>query len=235
MSVLDTAKDARVLILEDALRRIDNIVTNRRLRVHIEYNRLEKLLQQANSMLYEIKYSYAEPDQLAEHPSMKRLVEAVSEIGRLVHTAVEVSGYRPKTTKERLVHAELEYAVRIAEGLPRRLRQCDSDPGYAVDIIVVEVSKVEPVAGATRLFSCRCTDGTRIWNILTNLSGIKAGNRLVCTALPPVEMMDGVSEAMFLSSGSLPADTPLGLLTSAPPQILDQARAQVLKIIERLV
>ncbi len=233
--VVDTAKDARVLILEDALRRIDDLVTNRRLRVHIEYRRLEQLVQDANNLLYEIKYSYIEPDQLAELPSTKRLVETVSEIGELVHSAVVSSGYRPKTTKEQLVHAELEYAVRTANGLPRRLHQGISDPGYAVDILAVEVSKVEPVPGATRLFSCRCTDGRRIWKILTNISGIKNGSRHACAALPPVEMMDGVSEAMFLGGEILPEDTPLGVLTSVPSQMLDQARAQVLKIIERLI
>ena len=108
------------------------------------------------------------------------------------------------------------------------------DPGFAVDILAVEISQTQPVPDSKNLTECRCTDGTRIWRIVTNIQGVKAGSKLACAVLPPVEMMGIVSEAMFLGGDSLPDDTQLGPLESPTSSILDQARAQVLQITKRM-
>ncbi|MHA2192501.1 MAG: hypothetical protein ACXAAR_03645, partial [Candidatus Thorarchaeota archaeon] len=63
---MDTAKDARVLVLEDALRRLNEIIGNRKLRMHIEYSKLANTLKTAGTLLYEVKYSYVDAKALAE-------------------------------------------------------------------------------------------------------------------------------------------------------------------------
>ena len=85
------------------------------------------------------------------------------------------------------------------------------------------------------LTECRCTDGSRIWKIITNLPDIKTGTKLVCAILPPVEMMDIVSEAMFLGGDPLPESSDLGPMENPPAAVLDQARAQVLQIMKRMI
>ena len=54
---MDTAKDGRVLVLEDALRRLTEVVTNRKLKMHIDYGKLAETLKTAGALLYEVKYS----------------------------------------------------------------------------------------------------------------------------------------------------------------------------------
>lgn len=234
MTSLDTAKDARVLVLEESLARLNDMIGNRKLKMHIDYSNLAELLSRAGRFLYEVKYSYLSASELANLDASQQMVCAVTEIGERYNDAVSTTGFKPKTTRERLIHAEMNYCMRIAKGFQRRLKQYDDDPGRAVDILAVEVSQVKPVAGASNLSECRCTDGKRIWSIVTNISGVKSSFVLACAVLPPVEMMDSVSEAMFLGGEPLSESIPLGILDQPSEKYLAQARAQVMAIIKRM-
>ena len=108
------------------------------------------------------------------------------------------------------------------------------DPAFAIDILAVEISGIQSVPDSKNLSECRCTDGTRIWRVLTNIQELKSGTKLPCAVLPPTEMMGRVSEAMFLNGNVLPDSIELGPLASPPPAALDQARAQVLQITKRM-
>ncbi|MFW9918849.1 MAG: hypothetical protein ACFFED_04570 [Candidatus Thorarchaeota archaeon] len=230
---MDTAKDARVLVLEDALRRLNEIVGNRKLKMHIEYGKLNEILKKAGSFLYEVKYAYQDSKSLASLEATEKLVSSIADFAQLYRTAL-TSGYKPSTVKEQVAQAEVVYSLRVVESFQKKLRNFDEEPAFAVDILAVEVSQLAPVKDSTNLTECRCTDGIRIWKIITNISGIKEGTKLACAVLPPVEMMNVLSEAMFLGGTPLPDDTPLGPLTNPPSSALDQARAQVLHITKRM-
>ncbi len=230
---MDTAKDARILILEDALKRLNDAVGNRKFRFHVDYGILTESLKTAGSLFYEVKYSYMDGPSLADAPPTENLVAAIGKFGDTFRSALRDTGYRPETPKERLVHADIRYALRTVGGFPRRLRECPEDPAYAVDLLAVEITQTGQVEGAKNLTDCRCTDGTRIWPIVTNIEGLRAGIRLPCAVLPPVEMMGVVSEAMFLSGSPLPDAIPPGPLVDPPSSALDNARAQVLGITKR--
>ncbi len=235
VNIVDTAKDARILILEDALHRLNSLISSRRFKFHVDYNSLTTAIQKASGLLYEIKFSYLDPAALAELKATNDLITEIGTVGTAYRQAMKSAGYSPHTTKESLTIAEMEYALRIVEGFQRRLLNSPDDPAFATDILAVEISQVESIAGSKNLSKCRCTDGSRRWQILTNLEGIKQGMRLPCIVLPPVEMMDSVSEAMFLGLEELGPDRQLGLLTDVPPSSLKQARAQVLQVIKRLM
>jgi len=230
---MDTAKDGRILILEDALRRLNEIVGNRKLKMHIDYGTLGDALKTAGSLLYEVKYSYIDAPSLADQEPTAKLASAVNNFAETYREALG-SGYKPGTVNEQITHIEVEYALRIVHGFQGRLRQYPDDPGFAVDLLAVEVSSVKPVEGSSNLFECRCTDGSRIWQIVTNISGVEVGAKMACAILPPVEMMNSVSEAMFLGSTPLHEDTSIGPLTKPPESALDQSRAQVMQITKRL-
>ena len=232
--VLDTAKDARLLVLEDALKRLNEMVGNRKLKLHVDYSKLVTTLQQAGSLIYEVKYSYVPAPKVAELEATQKIIESVADFRSILEEAIKIAGYKPATMNETLSLADVFYAFRITESLIQKLREFDDEPAHAVDIIAVEVSQVQAVPDSKNLFECRCTDGSRIWKIVTNIHGIEAGSKLACAVLPPVDMMGVVSEAMFLGGDSLPDDTALGLLKSPPSSVLDQARAQVLQIIKRM-
>ena len=232
---MDTAKDARILLLEDAIRRLNELVGNRKFKFHVDYSKLNSALQQAGSLIYEVKYSYVPADKVAELEASSKIVETIVSFKESLNAAVKSTGFKPTTTKESLILAEAAYSFRVAESFIARLKHTDDDPGRAVDILAVEVSQVQPVSDAKNLTECRCTDGTRIWRIVTNIHGVKSGTKLTCAVLPPVDMMGIVSEAMFLGGEPLPDDTPLGIIKEPSKASLDQARAQVLQVVKRMM
>lgn len=232
---LDTAKDARLLVLEDALRRLNEMVGNRKLKLHVDYSKLGTTLQQATGLIYEVKYSYVPAPNVAELEATRKIVESIADFRKILEEAIKTSGYKPATINEALSLADVFYAFRIVETITKKLQEYADEPGYAIDILAVEVSQTQTVPDSKNLTECRCTDGSRIWRILTNIQGVKVGTKLACAVLPPVEMMGRISEAMFLGGDALPVDTTLGPLKSPPSSVLDQARAQVLQITKRMV
>lgn len=235
MSSLDTAKDARILLLEDALRRLNEMVGNRKFKFHVEYSKLNAALQQAGSLIYEVKYSYVPAQKVAELEATAKIAESVASFKQALDDALKSTGFKPTTMKESLTLAEARYAFGVAAAFQSRLIEADDDPGRAVDILAVEVSQTKPVAESKSLTECRCTDGSHIWRIVTNIHDVKNGTKLACAVLPPVDMMGVVSEAMFLGGDPLPDTTPLGIIKSPSPAALDQARAQVLQVIKRMM
>lgn len=233
--VMDTAKDSRLLVLEDALRRLHEMVGNRRLKLHVDYSKLGTIIQQIGSLIYEVKYSYLPAPQVAELEATKKIVEGVASFKSILQEAIKTSGYKTSTINEALCLADVFYAFRVVEGIVQKLQNFDDEPAYAVDMLVVEISQVQAVPNSRNLTECRCSDGSRIWKIVTNIQGVKPGIKLACAILPPVEMMGVVSEAMFLGSDALPEDMPVGLLKTPTQSVLDHARAQVLQITKRMV
>jgi predicted RNA-binding protein with EMAP domain len=148
---------------------------------------------------------------------------------------MDSSGYKPSTVKESLSLTEVFYSFRIVENFVEKLREFDDEPGHAIDILAVEISQSRALPDSKNLTECRCTDGSRIWNIVTNIQNLKPGVKLACAILPPVEMMNIVSEAMFLGGDPLPDETSLGVLKTPPASALNQARAQVLQIMKRMM
>jgi predicted RNA-binding protein with EMAP domain len=232
---LDTAKDARIIVLEDAIRRLNEAVGGRKLKLHVDYSQLVASLQQAGSLIYEVKYSYIPADQVAELESTQNIIKTLTSFRTVLESAINSSGYKPSTMKESVSFADVFYAFRIVENFVEKLRDSNDDPGYAVDIVAVEISQTQAVPDSKNLTECRCTDGSRIWKIVTNIQNLKSGVKLACAILPPVEMMNIVSEAMFLGGDPLPEDTPLGVMKNPPDSALDQARAQVLQIMKRMM
>lgn len=230
---MDTAKDARVLVLEDALHRLNEVFSNRKLKTHLEYGKLLEYLKTAGSLFYEVKYSYQNAELVADLDATTNLVSSITELEKLYRSALS-SGYKPSSTNEHVAQADVEYSFRTVKGFRNKLKEFDEDPAHAIDILAVEVTEVSPIKGSKNLSECRCTDGSRIWKIVTNIVDVKTGVILPCAVLPPVEMMDVVSEAMFLGGTPLPEDTQLGLLRNPSEPTLNQARAQVMHVTERM-
>ncbi len=232
--MLDTAKDARVLVLEDALRRLNEVVGNRKLKTHLDYSRLYELIKAAGALLYEVKYSYMDSKSVADLEATKNLVDAITQLSDMIKASTQSQSYSPASQGEKIALAEVVYAVRIVTGLQHRLREYGEDPGNAVDMVAVEISKISPIQGSTTLTECRCSDGSRIWTIVTNIKDLKPAMKLPAAILPPVVMMGVVSEAMFLGGTPLSDTTELGPLKNPSESALDHARAQVMQITKRM-
>lgn len=221
-------------MLEDALRRLNEIVGNRKLRMHIEYSKLANTLKTAGTLLYEVKYSYVDAKTLAELDATRNLVSAIAEFADLFRNAAKSQAYKPQSVKEKIAFTETRYSLSIVEGFEQRLLRADDDPARAIDILAVEISQTRAVEGSSNLTECRCTDGSRIWTIVTNIAKVKPGMKLACAILPPADMIGVVSEAMFLGEEPLSDNAVLGPLDNPSIQAMDQARAQVMQITRRM-
>ena len=115
MKSLDTAKDARIIVLEDAIRRLNEIVTNRKMRFHIEYSKLVEILQQAGSLFYEVKYSYLPPEQVADLEATNKIVSSFAGFRQMLDDPIKTTGYEAASTKDVLTLAEAYYCFRIIE------------------------------------------------------------------------------------------------------------------------
>ena len=234
MNSMDTAKDARILILEDALRRLTEVVNNRKLKFHVDYSSLIEQLKTAGSLIYEVKYSYQPASQLAESEPTLNLIKAINQFEEIFTKALSSAAYSPKSLKEKLVLADIRYSFIVTNRFLDKLKNSDDDPAHAIDVLALEITEIDFIEGSKNLSECRCTDGKRIWPIVTNIQGLKKGTKLAAGILPPVEMMGVVSEAMFLGSAPLSESTNLGILVDLPEPIKNQARAQALQITKRM-
>ncbi|MFW9804324.1 MAG: hypothetical protein ACFFFC_16830, partial [Candidatus Thorarchaeota archaeon] len=160
---------------------------------------------------------------------------AIAEFADLFRNASKSQAYKPQSVKEKLAFTETQYSLSIVEGFEQRLLRADDDPARAIDILAVEISQTRSVEGSSNLTECRCTDGSRIWTIVTNIARVEPGMKLACAILPPSDMMGVVSEAMFLGGAPLSDDTVLGPIKNPLSQAMDQTRSQVLQITRRMI
>jgi predicted RNA-binding protein with EMAP domain len=230
---LDTANDARILVVEDALKRLENIFSKRLLRFQVDYKRLLELHGKAKEAYYGIKFSYQEPEEIKSSKSLESLVESIEKFEDIYQTARNERAFKPENPSQKKLIAETEYVFRTVFGFGNRLNY-PSDPAFAIDILCVEITHASHIEESDSLTACRCSDGSRIWEILTNIDFLDTELKMPAGVLPPTELMNSVSEAMFLHRSPLSQDTPLGRLDDPPNEALDQARAQVLNIAKKV-
>ena len=193
---MDTANDYRILMAEEAVR-----ILERRLRqwgLPWPFNRAKALqeLDRARKNLLRLKYSYLPAKDLLETEELREVVEAARTIAGLV-----IPDQIPKLDGGRaLAFAEIRWAISILAGLPVRIRLGDQNhPEYAVDVLGVEVVRVEPLEGTQNLFFTRASAGRVAFTIVTNLRDIRVGEVRAAALLPPAEFAGVVSEAMYSS------------------------------------
>jgi len=193
---MDTASDYRILMAEEAIRRLE-----RRLRqwgMPWPFNRAKAMaeLERARKSLLRVKYSYLPASDLLESEDLAGVVDAARSLASLVlpQQPVKLDGAKA------LAYAEIRWALSILLGLPGRIRLGEENhPEYAVDVVGVEVVRVEPLEGTDKLKFTRASAGNIAFTIVTNIPDIKVGEVRAAALLPPAEFSGVVSEAMYSS------------------------------------
>ncbi len=194
--MVDTARDYRVLVAEHALGLLERRVKGWGLPWPLNKGRALELLESSRKSLLKVKYSFLPADMLVESDDLARLVSNARELAGLV---LPPEGFQvPRETRVRLALAEMRWALSILIGLPQRFRLGEENhPEYAVDVVGVEVTRVEPLT--ERLRVTRASAGIFALTIVTNIQGIRVGEVRAAAILPPVEFHGVVSEAMYAS------------------------------------
>jgi len=193
---MDTANDYRILMAEEAVRRLE-----RRLKqwgMPWPFNRAKAMeeLEKARKSLLRVKYSYLPARDLLESEDLARVVESARSLARMI-----LPEHPPKLEGARaLALAEMKWALSILLGLPQRIMLGEENhPEYAVDVVGVEVVRVEPLQGSENLYFTRASAGKAAFTIITNLRDIRVGEVRAAAILPPAEFSGVVSEAMYSS------------------------------------
>ncbi len=193
---MDTANDYRFKMAEYAVQ-----VLRRRLQMWgmpwpLNKSKALKTVDEIQRLVKKLRYSYLPPDMLLNSEELKSLVSLASELRSLV-----LPSQTPKLeVKQRLALAEIKWGLLVLLGLPYRIRLgAANHPEYAVDVVGVEVTRVEKMPGKEKLKVTRASTGNAAFTIVTNIENIERGQVRAAALLPPVLFDDVISEAMYSS------------------------------------
>ncbi len=223
---MDTSKDYRILLAEDALRRLDKRVRSWSLSYPIHKNRVLDLLREANGHLQAIKHSYLPIQYLLKYEPLSKLTEVARKLSAelLPPKGVRVEG------RSRFLLAEIKYSLLQLLNLRARLALGEENlPENAVDIVAVEVVSVMRHPEAERLYVTKAGTEKFGLTIVTNILNIKKGEVRAAAILPPQEFFGVVSEAMYCSD-----PLPREMLGRRPPRNAIHV-PEVTRVVEAIV
>ncbi len=195
---MDVSKDPRLLVAEEAVRRLERILAGWRLPWRLDKENTASLVREAKRIVYQLRYSYTPPRILASTGEVERLRDIA---GGLAGQLLNPPPGAELALSQRLTLAEARWAINILGGLAARLRLGDEPkPEYGVDVVGVEVTRVEELGPS--LYATRATTGRIVLSIVTNIRDIGEGQVRAAAILPPRLFGEVISEAMY-SSGPI--------------------------------
>ena len=222
---MDTARDYRILVAEYALGLLERRLRQWGMPWPLNKAKALELVSDARKSLLRIKYSYLPAEMLLESEGLKRRVSNARELASMVMPEMlpRLEGAR------RLAFAEIRWALSVLLGLPQRIMLGEENhPEYAVDVLGVEITRVERLEGTENLMLTRAAAGRAAFTIVTNIRDVRVGEVRAAALLPPVEFSGVVSEAMY-ASGPLERRF---LGKRVPRRLLrPEVRAQVIRLV----
>ena len=186
-----TDKDPRLKVAELALAILKSAIFSKStVRPGLSKEATNNLLSKIDSQLMAIKYCYMEPNKLADSDMIIDIHESAKQL---------YMGYKEAMNSGMgdVPMANLLWAFNILAGLSRRLKNSGEKPTHGIDIIAVTIRNLNKQG---ELWITRSNAGQREFTIVTNMSGLSAGDTLVAALLPPATVGGVVSQAMFLGS-----------------------------------
>ncbi len=194
---VDTSRDYRILIAEDALHRLESRVKSWGLPYPLNRGVAESLLSRARSLLMSIKYSYLPLNYLLSSPQLKELAGTARELSKYL---LPPPNFRVEGTSSKLAVAEIKYSLLALIGLKARLALGEENlPEYGVDVVGVEVVTVSRHSSADRLWVLKVGTEKFSLTVVTNIPNVKKGEVRAVAILPPKNLYGVISEAMIVS------------------------------------
>ncbi len=229
---MDTGNDYRILVVEDAIKRLLEIFRMKRFKFQFKhYHDGSQLLEHSmHTHLQTVKYCYLEPDAIISMPEFVEFHENTNTIENMVLDALKGASYKPDNPKDLFVIKEVEYVLSIFRDFPRRIL-LPPDPGNALDTFSVQVTRIEKHPELDKLFVCRTTDQKQIWNIITNIQDVKKDANYPAVHLPPAMFGQIVSEAMFVSDQTIMEEP--GTILKLSGSLLNSVNSQVFVLLKK--
>lgn len=203
----DTSKDYRLKVAEKAVEQFIRVVEGSNLRGSWNKKQVRLIAKNMNPEIQTMYYSYLSPQELAETPQMKNLLNSVDEIienlGGEDYSRKFLSELnREEREKLDLPLSRMKFFFNTIRGLPERLMLGEiDDPVIGVDIKVGELVSVSKHPDTDTLMICNVNLGKRAITVITNDTSVKDNDRVAVALLPPSVFMGISSEGMFLGAG----------------------------------
>ncbi len=192
---IDTARDYRILVAEDAIARLENRVKVWNLPYPLNKGLALEKVKQLRSELMKIKYSFLPLDMLLEHEAFRSIESIVRE---LISMLLPPRGTKIEGDSQRLAVAEIRYSLWVLMGLRARLSLGEENrPEYAVDVVGVEVGYVEKHPRADKLWIAKMGTENYSFTVVTNIHNLRKGEVRGIAILPPTDFFGVISEAMI--------------------------------------
>ncbi len=185
---MDTVNNQKIKMAEKCVKDLEKYIGN------IREIKRGAILKEVSSKIMEIKYSYAEVDEMEE--SLNEIKKICNDIVTLLGKDKWIKRLKEMKLSD-LAVAHIKFCLNILYNLDFRLRLPDA-PEYSVDIRVGEIESITKHPNAKKLKICNVNVG-RVITVVTNIENVKERERLAVALLPPAEFFGVVSEGMFLS------------------------------------
>ncbi len=190
------ADDYRFLVAEYAIKKLEHRIRMWGLPWPLNRGRALEVLKEASRRLKRVRYSFLPASELVSNDDLKYVSSSARELAGII-----LNPNPPRLdSKQKFALAEIRWGLAVLAGLPQRFLLGDANhPEYAVDVVGVEITRVEPLEGTDRLKVTRASTGNIVFTIVTNIQDIRVGEIRAAALLPPVEFHGVISEAMYSS------------------------------------
>ncbi len=197
MKKVDTAKDYRLLVAEDAIKRLERRVSSWNLPWPIRKREIINEIEQIRKRLLKLKYSFLPADLIVKSEDLSFLTNKSKFLADVLIKQQNFS-VASLNFSQKLSLAEIRYSLGILIGLPQRFKLGEENrPEYAVDVVGAEVVSVERLT--EKLKVTRASARSFAVTVVTNLNEIKVGEVRAVALLPPIGFHNVISEAMYSS------------------------------------
>lgn len=200
----DTSKDYRLLIADKSIELFLRTLESGNFKGH--WNK-KMVVDTAHEMSREIKYlsySYMEPEEMANSPQIKALVEKTEIIIQYLggedwkRKFLDQAQRKDKQKVEESI-ARVNFFLNTFSGLKNRILWGKiNDPLMGIDIKVGEVMSVAKHTSDHDLLICNVNLGEKAVTVVTNDLKVKEKHQVAVSLLPPRTFKGITSEGMFL-------------------------------------
>jgi predicted RNA-binding protein with EMAP domain len=189
---MDTAEDPRFRVAEQALVDLHERIQQGHIKAQFDRKGALSAIETGQGALKQLKYTYAEPDQLVEMDQFGTLEQAVDELEQ----ALGGEGFHEAIEEDALAVARARWTIDTLQSLEDRLFLDGNEAETAVDVRPGRVLSVrEHPSGEIQV--TRVAAGRSV-PVVTNDVSVGDGDEVGVAFLPPTEVHGVVSQGMFL-------------------------------------
>lgn len=191
---MDTGNDPRLAVAERALEDLDERIQHGHIQAQYDQKGARAAIDRGLNALKQLKYTYAEPDQLVAMEAFDELLAAVDD----VEAALGGEGFYDEIEEDALAVARARWTIDTIRSLEERIHLEGQELETAVEVRPGRILSTREHPEADLVLT-RVAAG-RSLPVVTNDLSVADDDQVGVALLPPTEIHGALSEAMFLGA-----------------------------------